>query len=84
VGDTLLPVTVMAMVRPAVEVLEVPDAPEVLDEELDGDPVVVPTAGSSPDPPQAVRDTARASPAAYERGTRRVIFVTNPSLNSAF
>jgi hypothetical protein len=43
----------------------------------------VPDPAASP-PEQAARDAARASPAAYEKGTRSVIFVTNPSLDSAF
>jgi hypothetical protein len=55
------------------------DVDELDDEAL----VVVLPPVSSPDPPQAVRDSARASPAAHEIGTRSVIFVTNPSLNSA-
>jgi hypothetical protein len=61
---------------------DVDDVDEI--EEVDDDVVVVVPPDSSPDPPQAVRDSARASPAAYEIGTRSVIFVTNQSLNSAF
>jgi hypothetical protein len=94
-GVTFVPVTVMSMVRPAglellVDELLV-DELELLLEELgvvvaEVDELVV--AGSSPALPQAVRPrvrgSARASPAAYVRGARGVIFVTNPSLNSAF
>ena len=43
----------------------------------------VPEPVASP-PEQAARDTARASPAAYAIGGRRVIFVTIRSLDSAF
>jgi hypothetical protein len=83
----LEPVTVMSMVRPAglalllelVGLTEVEEVDEVLLE-----PVVVLDPGSSPEPPQAVRARARASPAAYVIGTRGVIFVTKPSLNSGF
>ena len=57
-----------------------PDDDEL--EEVD-DEVVVVFPGSAPDSPQAVRDSARASPAAYEIGTRSVIFITNPSLSNA-
>jgi hypothetical protein len=81
------------MVRPAGADAEVED--EVEDEDAAGGldvvelvvlgPVVldVPDPAASP-PEQAARDAARASPAAYERGARSVIFVTNPSLDSAF
>ena len=43
--------------------------------------VVVP--GSSPEVPQAVRVRATASPTKHVVGGRGVIFVTNPSLDSA-
>jgi len=81
---------VMSMVRP-VGLELVLDELELLLEELDVvvadvDEPVVP--GSSPELPHAARPrvsgSARASPAACVRGARRVIFVTNPSLNSAF
>ena len=69
------------MVRPA-GLLDELDEEE--DDELDDEVLLeVLLPGSSPDPPQAVRDSAIASPAAYEIGRRSVIFVTNPSLNSA-
>lgn len=74
------------MVRPAWLLdeaeLEGEDEDEV-DELDDEELVVVLPPVSSPDPPHAVRESARASPAAYEIGRRSVIFVTNPSLNSA-
>jgi hypothetical protein len=80
----------MAMVRPE-GLDELDELAALEDDELAGGAVVV-APWSSPPPPQAVRDavrdevrdTARASPAAYERGVRGVIFVTNPSLDSAF
>jgi hypothetical protein len=81
-GETLLPVTVTTMVRPA-GLLDEDDDDDEEEDELDEVLVVVVPPGSSPEPPQAVRASARASPAAYEIGTRSVIFVTNPSLNSA-
>jgi hypothetical protein len=81
----------MVTVRPA-ELLELEllalddedgeDGEDGEDEDDEG-PLVVP-AGSFPVPPQAVRKRASASPAAYDRGTRNVIVVTKPSLNSAF
>jgi hypothetical protein len=80
------------MVRPAalLELLDEDDEDDVDDEEVDDEleedddeVVLVDPPGSSPDPPQAVRESARASPAAYEIGTRSVIFVTNPSVDSA-
>ena len=77
------------MVRPVELLDEEDDADDVEDDnegeedELEEVLVVVLPPGSSPDPPHAVRASARASPAAYEIGTRSVIFVTNPSLNSA-
>jgi hypothetical protein len=77
------------MVRPAG--LELLDEVELLLEEpcvVVGDEDALLVAGSSPELPHAarpsVRGNARASPAAYVRGARSVIFVTNPSLNSAF
>jgi len=82
----LLPVMVTTMVRPA-ELLDEDEDEGEDEDEVDelGDEalVVVLPPVSSPDPPQPVRDSARASPAAYEIGTRSVIFVTNPSLDSA-
>jgi hypothetical protein len=78
----------MVTVRPA-ELLELEllalDAEdgEDGDDEDDEGPRVVP-AGSFPVPPQAVRERASASPAAYDSSTRNVIVVTKPSLNSAF
>jgi hypothetical protein len=74
------------MVRPAglLDELDEEEDDEVEVDELDDEAlVVVLPPGSSPDPPHAVRASAMASPAAYEMGTRSVIFVTNPSLNSA-
>ncbi len=86
-GETLVPVTVMAMVRPVAPVvlLELLEGDELFEADVDdGDGLLVVPAGSSPVPPQAVRDTARASPAAYARAAGNVIFVTKPSLDSAF
>jgi hypothetical protein len=84
-GVTLLPVTVMPIVRPAglLDDDEDDDAEDVdeLEEVADVDDEVLVAASS--DPPQAARDRASASPAPYEIGRRSVIFVTNPSLNSA-
>lgn len=83
-GDTFVPVTMISMVRPAglLDDEEDDDADDDELEEVDDEVVVVPL-GSAPDSPQAVRDTARASPAAYEIGTRSVIFITNASLSNA-
>src|SRR4051794_4508475 len=82
-GDTLVPVTVTTSVRPLelLEVLDEEDEEDEVEDELEDELVLVP-AGSPP-PPQAVRDMARASAAAYQIGTCRVIFVTNGSLDSA-
>ena len=90
-GLTFEPVTVMAMVRPAgleLDELEPDDVVELAPDDVvevlllglvgPGDPA------SSPVLPQAATVSTRASPAAYDRGARGVIFVTNPSLDSAF
>jgi hypothetical protein len=85
-GATFEPVTVMSMVRPAgLELLldEVEELDE-LDEVMLLELLVPLVPGSSPELPHAVRVRARASPTAYRRGVRGVIFVTNPSLDSAF
>jgi hypothetical protein len=75
-------------VRPAaVELLDELDELDVLedvDDEVLLEPVEVLDPGSPPDPPQAVRARATASPTAYVIGPRGVIFVTNPSLDSGF
>jgi hypothetical protein len=85
----------MSMVRPAaLELLDEPDeleALELLEEVAEGvveEEVELPVPASSPELPHAARPRvsgrARASPTAYPRGARSVIFVTNPSLDSAF
>ena len=89
-GETLLPVTVTTMDRPAGLLGD--DEDEREGDEDDGDELadvddpllVVAPPASSADPPQPVTDNASASPAAYAMGVRSVIFVTNPSLDSAF
>lgn len=86
-GVTFDPVTVMTMVRPAgLELLdelgELSDVDEV--EELVEELVVTLGAASPPEPPHAASVRARARPVAHGMGARRVIFVTNPSLDSAF
>jgi hypothetical protein len=89
-GVTVEPLTVMAMVRPDALELDDEDADEEDeddDEEVDEVLVVdvLLMAGSSPELPHAASARAMgAASAAHVSGARRVIFVTNPSLDSGF
>jgi hypothetical protein len=83
---TFDPVRVMTMVRPAALELELDGLDDVGDDVVAGlveELLVAADPASSPAAPQAVSTRARARPAAHGTGPHSVIFVTNPSLNSA-